>query len=108
LDDPKYVGKRSNRKDIYENYFDSNDLQDHEDTETKSGQISEDENEIMDDDLVQDENGDDSDENDDLERDQEIPLNIASENREPDLDCLSVENASSVREELRKIEEDER
>ena len=73
------------------------------------------EDEIMDDkkvdkhDLNQDESGDDSDENNDVER--EISFNIVSEDRESGLeneDGVSLENASSVREELRKIEEDER
>ena len=80
----------------------------------KSGQTSENEDEIMDDDkryLDQDESGDDSDENDNMERNNEMSFNIASKNREPDLENeggISVEDSSSVREELRKIEEDER
>ncbi|CAG8630688.1 12302_t:CDS:10 [Funneliformis mosseae] len=93
LDDPKYVGKHSNRKDIFD---DSNDI---EDIEMTFGQGSEydNENEITaynkEDKLYSDKRKGDEDQESDFD------------NKD---DGASLENGSLVQEELKKIEEDER
>ncbi|CAI2180664.1 2482_t:CDS:10 [Funneliformis geosporum] len=96
LDDPKYAGKQSNRKDIF---YDSNDIPDSEDIEMKYGQSSEydTENEMTvfdeEDKLNSDKMKNDKDQESDFEKKD---------------DDVSLENSSLVQEELKKIEEDER
>ncbi|KAF0442182.1 TRAUB-domain-containing protein [Gigaspora margarita] len=92
LDDPKYVGKRNSRKAIFRDF----DLE--RDVEMNSQQINsntEDESDDMDNNTSFDKKSSDIEGGDErLESDQEV------------IDSLDI--ASSVREELRKIKEDER
>ncbi|CAG8706890.1 2015_t:CDS:2, partial [Funneliformis caledonium] len=93
LDDPKYVGKHSNRKDIFD---DSNDIEDIEMT-FGVGSEYDNENEITaynkEDKLYSDKRKGDEDQESDFD------------NKD---DGASLENGSLVQEELKKIEEDER
>ncbi|GBB94963.1 hypothetical protein RclHR1_24510001 [Rhizophagus clarus] len=115
LDDPKYVGKRSSRKDIFENY--SND----EDVEMKSWQNSEDEdegekmdNKIGDKKDYEHNNEIELNENENIEKNDKISSDDdeGSEDQESDFENkdgdVSLENGLSIQEELRKIEEEER
>lgn len=109
LDDPKYVGKRSSRKNIFENY--SND-EDDEDAEQ-----SEDEDDIIDNKIGnKHNNGIELHENENIGKNDKISPSEEgseeSEDQESDFENkdgdVSLENGLSVQEELRKIEEEER
>ncbi|CAG8445946.1 21917_t:CDS:10 [Dentiscutata erythropus] len=92
LDDPKYVGKRNSRKAIFEDFDSESDV------EISSQQINyntEDESDDVDDNKCFDKKSSDTEGDD--------------EKVESDLEVIdSLDNASSIREELRKIKEDER
>ncbi|RIA95511.1 apoptosis-antagonizing transcription factor [Glomus cerebriforme] len=112
LDDPKYIGKRSSRKEIF----------DYQNDDIEMGSEDEDKDEMIDNkkddkyDFDQEKSGNGLDENDNIKRKKKVSFsnfsNEESEDQESDLENkengISLENGLSIQEELRKIEEDER
>ncbi|CAB4495722.1 uncharacterized protein OCT59_009562 [Rhizophagus irregularis] len=109
LDDPKYVGKRSSRKDIFENYSNDEDDEDAEQSSEVEDESDKIDNKIGD----KHNNGIELHENENIGNNDKIsPSDEGSEESEDQESNFENkdgdENSLSVQEELRKIEEEER